>query len=142
MTSSSSPDHNAHYRNWGYGFAFIGTLLFAMKAILVKLAFTSPDGEAFILEPATLLFLRMAFAVPVYLLIGVWLLRARRAKGLAASSRAILLKSMAVGCLAYYVCSLLDFTGLTYITAQLERLLLYTYPVFVFILGALFLGSG
>jgi drug/metabolite transporter (DMT)-like permease len=34
-----------------------------------------------------------------------------------------------------------DFMGLLYVSAQLERLALFTYPVFVMLLGAVFLGQ-
>ncbi len=48
---------------------------------------------------------------------------------------------MLAGMLTYYVCTFLDFQGLKHITAQLERLLLFTYPAFVMIFGALFFGG-
>ena len=49
--------------------------------------------------------------------------------------------AMLAGVLAYYICTFLDFSGLQYITAQLERLLLFTYPAFVILFGALFFGG-
>src|SRR5262249_60932119 len=42
------------------------------------------------------------------------------------------------GFIGYYIAAYLDFAGLTFITAQLERLVLFTYPVFVMFLGWLF----
>ena len=48
---------------------------------------------------------------------------------------------MLVGFLGYYLSSYLDFAGLQYISAQLERLILMTYPVFVTLLGAAFFGG-
>jgi drug/metabolite transporter (DMT)-like permease len=44
-----------------------------------------------------------------------------------------------LGFIGYYLASLLDFAGLQYITASLERLVLYLYPTFVMILSALLL---
>jgi drug/metabolite transporter (DMT)-like permease len=46
-----------------------------------------------------------------------------------------------LGLLGYYACAWLDIEGIKYITAQLERLLLFTYPIFVFIFGAMFFGK-
>ena len=132
----------ARQRNWGYGFAAIGTVLFAMKAELVKLAYAGGGAMAVNeLETVTLLMLRMGFSVPVYILIGLWVLRRRKRGGLAVPTKSVFIKAALVGAIAYYVCAFLDFSGLKLITAQLERLLLFTYPAFVFILGALFFGG-
>jgi len=139
---SDNPDLKGGARNWGYIFAAIGTVLFAMKAILVKLAFAQGAGLAENeLDTITLLTLRMGFSVPVYLFIGWFVLRRRRAQGLPLPQAGFFIKAAGVGCIAYYACSFLDFSGLKFITAQLERLLLFTYPAFVFILGALFFGK-
>ncbi|MGB6319284.1 MAG: DMT family transporter, partial [Litorimonas sp.] len=89
------------------------------------------------LPAVTLMVLRMGLSLPVYLLI---LLIARRAGEGRIGARETL-SAMAAGVLAYYVCTFLDFQGLKYITAQLERLLLFTYPAFVVIFGALFFGG-
>ena len=43
--------------------------------------------------------------------------------------------------MGYYLSSYLDFAGLQHLSAQLERLILMTYPVFVTLLGALFFGT-
>ncbi len=50
-------------------------------------------------------------------------------------------KAVLVGFVGYYLSSYLDFAGLQYISAQLERLILMTYPVFVTLLGAAFFGG-
>ncbi len=139
---SDNPDLSGGQRNWGYVFAAIGTVMFAMKAILVKLAFAPGGGlSENQLDTITLIMLRMGFSVPVYLIIGWFVLRRRRREGLPLPGVGLFIKAAAVGCIAYYICSFLDFSGLKYITAQLERLLLFTYPAFVFILGALFFGK-
>ena len=110
-----------------------GAVLFSMKAVLVKLAYAEvPD-----LPAVTLMVLRMGLSLPVYLAI---LLIARRAGEGRIGGRQTL-AAMAAGVLAYYVCTFLDFQGLKYITAQLERLLLFTYPAFVVVFGALFFGG-
>lgn len=111
----------------------IGAALYSMKAVFVKMAYVSmPD-----LPAVTLIVLRMGLALPAYLFI---LILARRA-GEGRIGWRETLAAMGAGILAYYVCTLLDFQGLKYITAQLERLLLFTYPAFVVIFGALFFGQ-
>jgi len=118
----------------------LGTLaasLYSLKAIFVKLAYLPTDGLEGALPPITLMMLRLGFSFPVYLLILVWVWRKTEVKP---TARQIIL-AMLTGILAYYLCTLLDFTGLQYITAQLERLILFTYPAFVVIFGALFFGG-
>ena len=116
----------------GVALGMAGAALFSMKAVLVKLAYAVvPD-----LPAVTLMVLRMGLSLPAYLLI---LLLARRAGEGRIGARQTL-GAMGAGVLAYYVCTFLDFQGLKYITAQLERLLLFTYPAFVIVFGALFFG--
>lgn len=115
----------------------VGAILYSLKAIFVKLAYLPVDGTAETVPPITLMMLRMGFSFPVYLaiLIFAWSRSSKKP-----NARQIGL-AMCAGVLAYYVCTFLDFTGLQYITAQLERLLLFTYPAFVIIFGALFFGG-
>jgi len=128
-------------RGWGYIFAAIGSVLFSMKAIFIKLAYMPSVGfEENQLDAITLLALRMGFSVPVYLLIGAWIIRRRKLAGEELPPKTLFLKAAGLGLMGYYLCSFMDFEGLKLITAQLERLLLFTYPVFVMILGALFFG--
>lgn len=129
-------------RNWGYLMALIGAVGFSMKAIFVKLAYLPGGGlEANELDAITLLMLRMGFAVPVYIVIALYIGAKRRAAGQAPISLKLIAGSAVMGCTGYYLCAYLDFQGLKLITAQLERLLLFTYPAFVVILGALFFGG-
>lgn len=110
-----------------------GAILFSMKAVLVKMAYgIVPD-----LPAVTLMVLRMGLSLPIYIII---LLVARRA-GEGRIGWRETAGAMAAGVLAYYICTFLDFQGLKHITAQLERLLLFTYPAFVVIFGALFFGG-
>lgn len=140
MSAKATPDANPQERLWGYVFAALGTLLFSMKAIFVKLAYLPGGGlQPGDLEPITLMMLRMGFSLPIYILIGIIVYR-RRAADTPPIGAKLILSTLAVGCLGYYVCAFLDFTGLQFITAQLERLLLFTYPGFVVILGAMFFG--
>lgn len=118
----------------GYAFAVGGAILFSSKSILIKLAYAQGAPTE------TLLALRMLVALPVYLVIMVLLLR--RNPGLRQSlTLPVLLPAMGVGILGYYVSSYLDFAALNYITAQYGRLVLFTYPFFVVLFGALFFGE-
>ena len=115
----------------------LAAVLYSLKAVFVKLAYLPSDGVTEQVPPITLMMLRLGFSFPVYLIILFWVWRKAAVKptgrqcGLA----------MLAGVLAYYVCTWLDFSGLQYITAQLERLLLFTYPAFVILFGALFFGG-
>lgn len=104
---------------------------FSMKAIFVKLAYVyGVDAE-------TLLALRMAYSLPVFLWIGVhaqW----RGEHRLAGRDWLTLL---ILGFLGYYLASYLDFLGLNHISASLERLILFSYPTLIVLLSALFLGK-
>lgn len=106
--------------------ALLAAAGFSFKAILVKLAY--PHG----VDTETLLALRMAFALPVFAL--VWLRESRR-EAHAGVSRRDWLAVGAIGVLGYYGASYLDFLGLQYITAGLERLILYTYPTLVLLIS-------
>ena len=118
-------------RDWiGLGAAAIGAALFSTKPIFIKFAYA--EGT----DALTLLTLRMICALPFYLTIGVivW-----RKTGKPAPKLVIAI--IANGLLGYYLASFLDFTALEEITAQLERLILFTYPIFVVLLGALFFNQ-
>ena len=85
----------------------------------------------------TLLALRMAMAAPFFLAIAWWSSRAGQAVALTrADWRAIAF----LGIVGYYLASLFDFLGLQYITAALERLVLFLYPTFVVLISAAIYG--
>lgn len=115
----------------GLVFAVCGALGFSFKAILVKLAYRhGVDAE-------TLLALRMAFSLPFFLVMGA----------VATRSAAIPLTGRdwrwmaGLGFFGYYLASYLDFLGLAYISAALERLILFLYPTIVIVVSALVLGK-
>lgn len=123
---------------WGGVFlGLIAAILYSLKAVFVKLAYLPTEGMAEQVPPITLMMLRLGFSFPVYLVILVWAWRHAETKPHATQ----ILLAMGTGIIAYYFCTWLDFTGLQYITAQLERLLLFTYPAFVILFGALFFGG-
>jgi drug/metabolite transporter (DMT)-like permease len=118
----------------GYGFAFAGAALFSTKGVFIKLAFA-----AGVSIEATLA-LRMLVALPVYLFI-LFTLLARRPALRALLTQSRLFGAMAVGALGYYLSSYLDFAGLAFVSAQYERLVLFTYPFFVLLFGVWFFGD-
>lgn len=145
MATRDTPVDPARYKishdGLGYLLAAGGAILFSFKAVLAKLAFTPVNGaEGVAIEPLTLMVLRLGFSMPIYLLIW-WIVVRRRANNQPSIPLNTKAKIAALGVLCFYVCTLLDFSGLQYITAQLERLILFTYPVFVVIFGALFFGG-
>ncbi len=109
---------------------FTGAVLFSSKAILIKLAYRyEVDG-------VSLLALRMIFALPIYLAIAYW-----ASKNSPPPAKAITNKEwaavVALGLVGYYLASLMDFLGLQYVSASIERLILFTYPTMVLIFSAL-----
>lgn len=112
--------------------AISGTFLFALKSIFIKLAFT--EG----VDATLLLTMRMMFALPFY--IGVhWMLR--RSKDRTPLEPGVVIRALGLGFLGYYLASYLDMSGLEQISAQLERLTLFTYPALVAALAWMFLGE-
>ena len=103
-----------------------GTLLMSSKAIVIKLAYL--EG----IEVLPLMTLRMLAAVPFYLLMLVYLLLKQ---GKPQSSFAHLAITLFLGILLYHIGSLLDLSGLQYVTASLERLILYSFPCFVLLIN-------
>jgi drug/metabolite transporter (DMT)-like permease len=116
---------------WGILLALLAAFGFSLKAIFIKLAY--PYG----VDAITLLALRMGFALPVFLWVGL-----AEHKAGAALSRQDWGKLFLLGCLGYYGASILDFWGLAYISAGLERLILFTYPTLTILIGVLFQGKA
>ena len=111
----------------GYGFAALGAVLFAAKGILIKLAFA--EG----VDTLTLLALRMGLSVPVYVAVGVLAYARERQRAVPMPAYA---KALLIGVIGYWFSSYADFKGLETLTPQFERLILFTYPLFVLLLGA------
>lgn len=105
---------------------------FSMKAIFVKLAYSAAP-----IDPITTLSLRMLFSLPLFL----WIGRNTMLRGPALSRRDWGML-VALGLLGYYGASILDFMGLQYISAGLERLILFTYPTITLLIGVLFMGHA
>jgi drug/metabolite transporter (DMT)-like permease len=111
----------------------LGVLGFSFKAILIKLAYAWHPIDA-----VTLLALRMLYSAPFFVAMAWWAGRARNARPFTRKDWRAL---VGLGFIGYYLASLLDFTGLQYISAALERLVLFLYPTLVVLLSALVLGK-
>ncbi|MBS4050515.1 MAG: DMT family transporter [Methylomonas sp.] len=117
---------------FGFALAALAAIGFSGKAILVKLAYADS------VDAVTLLALRMLFSTPFFLLVAL----RHIGRGSAAPLRGRdWLSILILGLLGYYLSSLFDFIGLAYISAGLERLILFLYPTMVVLLSALLLGK-
>ncbi len=113
--------------------ALAGAFLYSWKPLLVKLLLA--DG----IDVETQLALRMLLSLPFYAAFAAYAYRGRRARGEATDlSLRLVGLTLFGGVLGYYVSPYLDFLGLKMITASFERLLLFTYPTLVAVLGWLF----
>jgi drug/metabolite transporter (DMT)-like permease len=112
--------------------AVAGVVCFSIRPIFIKLAY------AYVVDPVTLLALRMIFSLPFFIVAALWLRHGQTQRPLA---KRTLLSVAALGILSYYAASFLDFLGLQYISAGLGRLLQFTYPTIVVILSALLLSK-
>lgn len=107
----------------GFVITFLGAVLFSTKAIIVKSAFAKTEVDAL-----TLLTLRMIFSLPFYLM-AAFLVSSK--EGNIKLSIKQWTTVVLLGLFGYYLSSLFDFVGLQYISAGLERLILFLYPTFV-----------
>ncbi len=117
----------------GYILAFCGAVAFSAKAIFVKLAYE------YEVDSVSFLAIRMLFALPLYLLI-----LAFSKKKIPERESITWLDWLGIiffGLIGYYFASWLDFIGLQYVTASLERLILFTYPTFTLLISVIFLGQ-
>lgn len=114
-------------------FAISAAFLFSTKAIFIKQAYAlSP-----LLDGTTLLALRMASALPFFLLL-CWFNRHHNRD----IQRADWLLLIFAGLIGYYLSSWLDFIGLMYISASLERIILFLYPTLTVIASSIIYKQG
>lgn len=121
----NSPDPQPH-RLQGIALASAGAIAFSGKAIIVKLAYR------YGVDAVTLLMYRMLFALPMFLGLSWW-----ASLGRPGPARRDWWTLIALGFCGYYLASFLDFMGLQYISASLERLILYLNPTFVLVISVL-----
>ncbi len=118
-------------RRWLTGLAFgaVGATLFSAKAIIVKLAYR------YQVDPVTLIALRMVFALPFFVAVALYF-----GAGLPENRRSgDGWRVLGLGITGYYLGSFLDFLGLQYISAGLERVILYLNPTLVLLISAVVL---
>ncbi|MDV6329250.1 DMT family transporter [Asticcacaulis sp. 201] len=128
----------AWFLTWGgYILAMLGAFLFASKGIWIKLAYNLQ------IDASSLIALRLAFATPFFVVFGILTFLRARAKGTNTlppidQAPGLYIRTLLVGALGYWVASYTDFESLTTLSPQFERLILFTYPLFVILFGALF----
>lgn len=108
----------------GLALATIGSVAFSAKAIIIKLAYR------YGVDAVTLIMYRMLFALPIFAMMAWW-----ASRGKPALSQRDWWGVAGLGFSGYYLASFLDFAGLSYISASLERLILYLNPTLVLLLG-------
>lgn len=126
----SRPPSRAYFAA-GLLLAVGGVICFSIRPIFIKLAY------AHVVDPVTLLALRMIFSLPFFLGAAIWIRSGADHRPLAGRDLAAV---CALGLLSYYGASFLDFLALQYISAGLGRLLLFIYPTIVVVLSALVFG--
>ena len=104
--------------------ATFGAIAFSGKAIIVKLAYR------YGVDAVTLIMYRMLFALPIFAVMAWW-----ASRGKPPLTRKDWLGVLWLGFTGYYLASFLDFAGLAFISASLERLILYLNPTLVLLLG-------
>jgi drug/metabolite transporter (DMT)-like permease len=113
----------------GFVMAALGAVAFSGKAIIAKLAYR------YGVDAVTLLMYRMLFSLPFFVLMAWW---AGRGKPVLTQRQWVAV--FGLGLSGYYLASHLDFLGLQYISASLERLILYLNPTLVLMLGWMLYG--
>jgi len=117
----------------GFTLAVVGAILFSAKAIVTKLTYR------YGVDALTVLGFRMLFSLPFFAAAAAVQARRVQTGKLAPLDRRDSLLILVLGFIGYYLSSYLDFIGLQYITAGLERLILFLSPTFVLLISALYL---
>jgi drug/metabolite transporter (DMT)-like permease len=109
--------------------ALLGAICFSTKAVFVKLAYRDTEVAAI-----SLLALRMIFSLPFFVISAV--VSSSKQTNVRFTNKQWFQVAV-VGCLGYYISSLLDFLGLQYVSAGIERLILFIYPTLVLLMSAI-----
>ena len=128
---ATDPLRNVHARRVfliGIAMAVVGSVLFSAKGVVVKLHYRHQ------VDAMTVLALRMLFSLPFFAAVAWW--QMRRCEPLIAHDR---WRILLLGLIGYYLSSYLDFIGLQYISAGLERLVLYLTPSLVLLMSVFLL---
>lgn len=119
----------------GLFIALLATLCYSLKPIIIKMIYMHDVTSVSVLA------WRMIISLPIYIGVGFWLWMPRKKDAnstdnkFSSNSKPWIFKSMVLGVIGYYLAAMLDLEGLQYISSQLARLILFTYPTLVAILG-------
>lgn len=125
----AAPKKTRSYFVQGILLALCGAVLFSTKAILVKVAYRDTPVDAL-----TLLALRMIFSIPFF--VGAAFISSNKTTNVKFTGKQWFYVAL-IGCLGYYISSFLDFAGLKYVSAGIERLILFIYPTLSLLMSAL-----
>ncbi|MGJ8744312.1 DMT family transporter [Polaribacter sp.] len=117
---------------FGIFLGVLGIVLFSSKAVMVKLAYN------YKVDAITMLFLRMLFSFPFYVVIAY--LYRNKNKEINITKKEYYWVVF-FGLVGYYLASFFDFVGLTFIKASLERIILFVYPTIVILFNRLFFNK-
>jgi drug/metabolite transporter (DMT)-like permease len=112
------------------GIALAGVVLFSAKSVFAKMVYE------YKVNPVSVIYLRMLIALPLIAIIGFWYEKKHKADNVNWKDVA---QVVLISLLGYYISSILDFVGLLYVEAAIERLILFLYPTMVIILSAVFM---
>lgn len=129
----STKEENKESNLTGFIIAFAGAIFFSTKAIIIKKAFADTHAT-----PLGLLTLRMLFALPFYVAAAFFASSKKNNKTISKKQWVYI---CVIGILGYYLSSLFDFLGLQYVSAGLERLILFLYPTFAVLINAYWFGQ-
>lgn len=130
MNNSVVANEHPNQGRWtGSLLVLFGAFGFSAKAILIKLAYAAGPVDAI-----GLMALRMIMSLPFFLIAAYWIDRSSQLPSLPRSDWGLI---VVLGIVGYYLASFLDFEGLRYITAGLERLILFLYPTMVVVFSAI-----
>lgn len=135
-TDSHFTQFSHRQRLFAFAIALVGAVAFSNKAILAKLMYRE-GADA--LDTITL---RMVFSFPLFFALAVWVHFTDHAHADYRLNRRDAVSILIVGFVGYYLSSMLDFSGLQFISTGLERLLLFLTPSLVLIISRLFLGKN
>jgi drug/metabolite transporter (DMT)-like permease len=117
----------------GAAFVLVAAIAFSAKAIFIKLAYAYP------VDAITLLALRMLIATPFFVVMAIL---SSRNSATSRLTRRDWVAIVALGLAGMYLSALLDFIGLQYVTAGMERTILFLYPTFVVVITTMMSGKA
>jgi drug/metabolite transporter (DMT)-like permease len=128
--NSNNPNPDKYKTLTGVLIVFAGALCFSAKSVMVKLVLNN-----YAIDPLSILVLRMVFSFPFFLAAALYTNYTRPSALLNSKDWGLIIF---LGFIGYYLASLFDFEGLKYVSASLERLILFIYPTFVVLIAAVF----